>query len=191
MDSETIDSAVGLRRHEHAGTAGRTCTFTERGLNPSTLLLVYGGVYWLREPESHRPNLTYENRPSPRSSRRKLRAAERIRTSTGWPLEPPTLPLVYGGMTNTSWERWDLHPVVLMALDLQSSSVSLPSTFPGYPGCPRVLGERRDLHPLVRGPHPRASSDFGLAHSPPGGNRTLTDRLSGDCTTVVLQAGIL
>ena len=27
-------------------------------------------------------------------------AAERIRTSTGWLLEPPTLPLVYGGMNS-------------------------------------------------------------------------------------------
>lgn len=32
--------------------------------------------------------------------------------------------------------------------------------------------------------------DFGIDHSPPGVNRTLTDRLSGDCTTVVLQAGM-
>src|SRR5688572_1819807 len=31
--------------------------------------------------------------------------------------------------------------------------------------------------------------DFGIDHSPPGVNRTLTYRLSGDCTTVVLQAG--
>src|SRR5689334_87295 len=32
--------------------------------------------------------------------------------------------------------------------------------------------------------------DFGFDHSPPARNRTLTGRLSGDCTTLVLQAGM-
>lgn len=51
---------------------------------------------------------------------------------------------------NSSWKRWDSHPVVPKAAALQTAPVTLPSTLP--------WGDRRDLHPLPRGSHPRASA---------------------------------
>lgn len=77
-----------------------------------------------------------------------------------------------------------LAPSCPMATALQAASVSQPSTLPW-----RVVGWSAGLAPASTRVTASCLDCFGIDHSPPGRNRTFTDRLSGDCTTLVLQAG--
>ena len=104
------------------------------------------------------------------------RAAGRIRTVTAWPLRPLTLPLVYGGISFVG--ALGLAPSCpRRAVALQASSVSLPSTLP--------WGDRRDSHPLVRGPHPRASTTSASITVCPG--RLARPSIAYRATTLLLS----
>ena len=76
-----------------------------------------------------------------------------------------------------------LAPSCPMATALQAASVSQPSTFP--------WGDRRDSHPLERGPHPRASATSASITVCPGGFAPLVFRLSAERSAIELRAGAL
>ena len=104
----------------------------------------------MRGPESHRRRQAYETCLGARTLPTQLIGiAGGIRTRACWPLMPVTLPS-WSTATKQFVGMLGLAPSCPMAIALQATSVSQPSTFP--------WGGRRDSHPLTRGSQPRVST---------------------------------
>ncbi len=149
----------------------RSCTSTTRSLKPLTLLLVYDGVdEWLRGPELHRRGLAYETELRTRTLPAMIVACRREDLHLHYMASQTTDSANWSTAAKFWWERWDSHPVVLMAAALQAASVSQPSTFPWSRG-PRsrapCVGCSTGLAPAYTRVTASRLDYFGIDHSPP------------------------